>query len=577
MVELTTALCATYDLPQDTIVWDVGHQCYAYKLLTGRSDSFDTLRQFGGISGFPKREESPFDSFGTGHSSTSISAALGFAKARDLRGSSEQVVAVIGDGALTGGLAWEALNNASHLKTNLTVILNDNEMSISKNVGALATHLSKLRMLPLYRKVENKAKTVIENLPMGGKTLSRTAEGILHGVTHLIATQSGVMFEEMGLTYLGPIDGHDIDLMIEILSNVKHIKGPVLVHVLTTKGKGYEYAENNSRRFHGTAPFRIHDGELEESPGVPTYTGTFGDALVELAERDERIVAITAAMPDGTGLNKFAQRFPDRFFDVGIAEQHAVTFAAGLAASGLRPVVAAYSTFFQRAYDQIVHDVCLQKLPVVFAIDRAGLVGDDGPTHHGAFDLSYLRHIPNMVIGAPADAVELRGMLALALEHEGAFAVRYPRGSVSEPPLHSGDVSLRVGAADVLAEGDDVCIMAVGSMVAPSLRAVEILGKSGVSASLVNARFVKPLDAEVIINFAKRCRRLVLVEENAVQGGFGSAVAELLTDAGVYDVKIKQIGLPDKFIVHGDRPILRELHGLTPEHIARVSERLAQE
>ena len=574
VVELTTALYAVYDPPKDIVIWDVGHQCYAHKLLTGRVQRFDTLRQFGGISGFPRRDESPYDCFGTGHASTSISAAIGFAKARDLRGSDEHVIAVIGDGALTGGLALEAINNAGQLKTNLTVILNDNEMSISRNVGAMSTHLSKLRMLPLYRKVETKAKTVIENLPMGGKTLSRTAEGILHGVTHLMAAQTGIIFEEMGFTYLGPIDGHDIDLLMEVFSNVRQIESPVFVHVLTTKGKGYEHAENNSRVFHGVAPFQVKNGKAEKPPGGATYTEVFADALVELAEKDERIVAITAAMPDGTGLCEFAERFPTRFFDVGIAEQHAVTFAAGLAAAGLRPVVAVYSTFLQRAYDQIVHDVCLQKLPVIFAIDRAGLVGGDGPTHHGAFDLSYLRHIPNMVVAAPADAVELREMLRLAFEHQGPFAIRYPRGRIPEP-IHAAEESLKpavaVGMAEVLADGDDVCIMAVGSAVNLSLEALEILRRSHVSAALVNARFVKPLDSEVIISFARRCRRLVLVEDNARQGGFGSGVLELLANAGISDVKVKQVGLPDEFVGHGNCSILRELHGLDPGYIARVA------
>jgi 1-deoxy-D-xylulose-5-phosphate synthase len=573
-VELTLALYSSFDLPRDVLIWDVGHQCYAHKLLTGRYRSFDTLRQFGGISGFPKRDENPYDRFGTGHASTSISAALGFAKARDLKRSSEHVIAVIGDGALTGGMAWEALNNAGQLKTSLTVVLNDNEMSISKNVGAMSTHLSKLRMLPLYQRVENKAKNVIENLPMGGKALSRTAEGILHGVTHLMAAQTGIVFEEMGFKYFGPIDGHDTDLLVEIFNNVKTMKGPVLVHVLTTKGKGYEHAENDARSFHGVSPFQIGNGKSEDLPGGVTFTDAFADALLELGEQDERVVAITAAMPDGTGVHKFAERFPNRFYDVGIAEQHAVTFAAGLAAGGLKPVVAVYSTFLQRAYDQIVHDVCLQKLPVIFAIDRAGLVGDDGPTHHGAFDLSYLRHVPNMVVAAPSDAAELRLMLHLAASHDGPFAIRYPRGISPEIRAHAQMQPMSVGMAEVLAEGDDVCVIAVGSAVNLSLRALDLLREQGISAALVNARFVKPLDAGLIISFAKRCRRLVLVEENTVQGGFGSAVVELLASAGITDVEMAQIGLPDEFVGQGAQTILREFHGLDPEHIARVTAEL---
>ena len=569
VVELTTALYSIYDLPEDIVIWDVGHQCYAHKILTGRRERFGTLRQFEGISGFPRRDESPCDRFGTGHASTSISAALGFAKARDLRGSKERVIAIIGDGALTGGMAMEALNNVGQLKTDLTVILNDNEMSISPNVGAIAAHLSKLRMRPLYRRVEKQAKNVIDNLPIGGKTLSRTAEGILHGVTHLMAAQTGIMFEEMGFTYLGPIDGHDMELLIEIFTNVKKLEGPVFVHVLTTKGKGYEHAENDATVFHGVPSFEVKNGKVGKTPGGITFTEAFADHMVRLGEENPKVVAITAAMPDGTGLQKFADRFPDRFYDVGIAEQHAVTFAAGLAAAGLRPVVAVYSTFLQRAYDQIVHDVCLQNLPVVFAIDRAGIVGDDGATHQGTFDLSYLRHIPNMTIAAPSDAFELREMLSLALEHDGPFAIRYPRGPSPIIPREAAEMAL--GKAEVLAEGEDVCIMAVGSAVNLSLRAMEILAETGVSATLVNARFVKPLDKELIIELAKRCPRLVLVEENAVQGGFGSAVIELLASEGICDVRVRQVGLPDEFVAHGARPILREVHGLDPDHIARVA------
>lgn len=575
VVELTTALYAAYDPSKDVVIWDVGHQCYAHKLLTGRYNCFNTLRQFGGISGFPKRSENLCDCFGTGHASTSISAALGFAKARDLHGSDEQVIAVIGDGALTGGLAWEGLNNAGQLNTKLTVVLNDNEMSISRNVGALATHLNKLRMQPLYRKVENKARNVIQNLPMGGQTLSRTAEGILHGVTHLLAAKTGIIFEEMGFTYLGPIDGHDIDFLVEVFNLIKDIEGPVLVHVLTTKGKGYEFAENKPRTFHGTPPFAIQNGKIEKSSDEKTYTSAFSDILVELAEQDENVVAITAAMPDGTGLSKFAECFPDRFFDVGIAEEHAVTFASGLAASGFKPVFAVYSTFLQRAYDQIIHDVCLQKLPVIFAIDRAGLVGDDGPTHHGVFDLSYLRHIPNMTVAAPADVAELRSIFELALQHNGPFAIRYPRGACLKSISHSSK-PVTVGAAEVLAEGSDVCILAIGSAVNLAMKALDILKESNISAALINARFVKPLDSDLILSYADRCKRLVIVEENSVLGGFGSAVMELLSEAGIWDVKTKLLGLPDQFIEHGDRPILRELHGLDPEHIARTARDLIE-
>lgn len=576
VVELTTALHLVYNLPDDVIIWDVGHQCYAHKLLTGRYPNFQTLRQFGGISGFPKREESCYDSFGTGHASTSISAALGFAKARDLRGTDERVVAVIGDGALTGGMAWEALNNATNLKTDLTVILNDNEMSISKNVGALASHLSKLRVMPLYRKVESKAKDVLNSLPMGGATITRTAEGLLHGVTHLIAAQTGIIFEELGFTYLGPIDGHDIDQLVELFRSARSVPGPVLIHVLTTKGKGYEYAENNARAFHGVPPFHVENGKAENSSSKTTFTQAFSDAMVELGEQDERVVAITAAMPDGTGLSKFGQRFPKRFFDVGIAEQHAVTFAAGLAASGCRPVVCVYSTFLQRAYDQVLHDVCLQNLPVVIALDRAGLVGDDGPTHHGVFDLSFLRSIPNLVLAAPSDGVELREMLRLAMKHDGPYALRYPRGVIPDPPIHTESKGFSIGEGEVLAEGNDVCIVAIGAGVALSLDALKIIRESGVSATLINARFVKPLDEDLIIKSAMKSGKLVLVEENTGVGGFGSGVLELLAERGIHDITVKLIGLPDQFVEQGTKCVLNELCGIDAEHIARVAIDLVQ-
>lgn len=570
VVELTTALYTVYDPSEDAVVWDVGHQCYAHKLLTGRFNEFCTLRQFGGISGFPKRTESDYDCFGTGHSSTSISAALGFAKARDLRSSDEHVVAIIGDGALSGGMALEALNNAGQLGTDITVILNDNEMSISRNVGALSTHLSKLRMMPLYRRVESKARTVIENLPMGGKTLSRTAEGLLHGVTHLLGAKSGIIFEEMGFTYLGPINGHDIELLSEVFASAKDISGPVMIHVLTTKGKGYEHAENKPRMFHGTPPFEVANGTFEKKPGGISFTDAFADTLIELAEQDERIVAITAAMPDGTGLSKFAERFPTRFFDVGIAEQHAVTFAAGLAAAGMKPVIGIYSTFLQRAYDQVVHDVCLQNLPVVFAIDRAGLVGDDGPTHHGAYDLSFLRHIPNLVVAAPSTVSELTAMLRLAFSHGGPFAIRYPRGAEPNglPVIEESEPA--VGKGRLLVEGDDVCIAAVGSAVSISFKAVELLAEKGISASLIDCGYVKPLDKELITVQAVKCGRLMLVEENALQGGFGSAVLEMLSEAKICDIRVRMAGIPDDFIRHGAQPLVRELCGLSDAQIAQT-------
>lgn len=575
IVELTLALHTVYDQPKDKIIWDVGHQTYAHKLLTERSDRFDTLRQFCGISGFPKIEESPYDCFGTGHSSTSISAALGFAKARDLKGEDEHVIAVIGDGALTGGLAWEALNNAGHQNTRLIVILNDNEMSITQNVGALPTHLSKLKIRPGYRKFENKAKEVLQHLPVGSRTITRTAEGIMHGVTHLMAAQAGIIFEEMGFTYLGPIDGHNIDLLIQMLESVKEINKPVFVHILTTKGKGYEHAENKPWVFHGTPPFEIGNG-LTEKNGKPTFSAAFSEEIVELAEKNEKITAITAAMLDGSGLQEFSQLFPERFFDVGIAESHAVTFAAGLAAAGLRPVVSIYSTFLQRAYDQIVHDVCLQNLPVVFAVGNAGLVGEDGPTHHGVFDLSYLRHIPNMVIASPSCGGELKQMLRLAFEQSSPFAIRFPRGFCPGEVPNATETPVSLGKAEKIADGDDVCIIALGCAVYAAASARETLAEKGISAGVINARFVKPLDSELIKEAAQKTHRLVVVEENAVIGGLGSAVAELLAESGIEGIKIKLLGIPDSFVQHGACTALREKCSLDSTHIAQAAEELGR-
>jgi len=568
-VELAVALHAVFDSPRDKIIWDVGHQCYAHKILTGRKEEFSTLRQGGGVSGFARREESEHDAFGAGHASTSISAALGLAKARDLRGGDEHVVAVIGDGALTGGLALEGLNNAEQLKTDVIVILNDNEMSIAENVGAMALHLSKLRMAPLYQRVETRAKDLVGKMP-AGKTLYRTAEGISHGVVRLLGSKAGVLFEELGFTYLGPIDGHNTELMIDVLESAMKIKGPLLVHVVTQKGRGYEFAENNARVFHGISGFDVTDGTIERSSGNTSYAKAFGETLVELAAEDPRIVAITAAMPDGTGLARFADAYPDRFFDVGIAEEHAVTFAAGLAAGGLRPVVALYSTFLQRGYDQVIHDVCLQSLPVVFAIDRAGLVGEDGPTHHGAFDLSFLRHIPRLVVAAPKDTMELRDLLATALKHDGPMAIRYPRGggpcAYAPEPMRI----LAIGQGERLVEGDEAAIVAVGSTVYPALAAASLLAGQGIRAEVINARFVKPLDEQLILGVLDRGTPTVVVEENTVVGGLGSAVLELASAHGCPVGSIKRVGIPDAFVEHDSPEALREKVGLTPAKIARA-------
>jgi 1-deoxy-D-xylulose-5-phosphate synthase len=568
-VELAVALHAVFDSPRDKIIWDVGHQCYAHKILTGRKEEFSTLRQGGGVSGFARREESEHDAFGAGHASTSISAALGLAKARDLRGGDEHVVAVIGDGALTGGLALEGLNNAEQLKTDVIVILNDNEMSIAENVGAMALHLSKLRMAPLYQRVETRAKDLVGKMP-AGKTLYRTAEGISHGVVRLLGSKAGVLFEELGFTYLGPIDGHNTELMIDVLESAMKIKGPLLVHVVTQKGRGYEFAENNARVFHGISGFDVTDGTIERSSGNTSYAKAFGETLVELAAEDPRIVAITAAMPDGTGLARFADAYPDRFFDVGIAEEHAVTFAAGLAAGGLRPVVALYSTFLQRGYDQVIHDVCLQSLPVVFAIDRAGLVGEDGPTHHGAFDLSFLRHIPRLVVAAPKDTMELRDLLATALKHDGPMAIRYPRGggpcAYAPEPMRI----LAIGQGERLVEGDEAAIVAVGSTVYPALAAASLLAGQGIRAEVINARFVKPLDEQLILGVLDRGTPTVVVEENTIVGGLGSAVLELASSHGCPVGSIKRVGIPDAFVEHDSPEALREKVGLTPAKIARA-------
>ena len=568
-VELTIALHTVFDSPHDKLIWDVSHQCYAHKLLTGRQDGFSSLRQGGGLSGFTKREESEHDPFGAGHASTSISAALGLAKARDVRGGNEHVVAIIGDGAMTGGLALEGLNNANQLNTNVTVVLNDNEMSISENVGAMALHLSKLRMAPLYQRVEARAREMVGKMP-AGKTLTRTAEGLSHGVVRLLGSKTGALFEELGFTYLGPIDGHNTEVLIEVLESAKKLKGPLLIHVLTKKGKGYEFAENNARIFHGISGFDIADGSIERAHGNTSYTKTFSETLIELAKEDERIVAITAAMPDGTGLAKFAELYPDRFFDVGIAEEHAVTFAAGLAAGGLRPVVALYSTFLQRAYDQIMHDVCLQNLPVVFAIDRAGLVGEDGPTHHGAFDLSYLRHIPGLVVAAPKDTMELRDLLATAFKHDGPMAIRYPRGGGPCPYEYRDADIFSIGKGEKLVEGEDAVIVSVGSTVYPSIDAAGLLLEEGLSVGVVNARFVKPLDEQLILDTLKLNVPVVVVEDNTIAGGLGSAILEFASNNGINLGPIRMLGIPDAFVEHDSPESLKDKIGLSSLGIART-------
>jgi 1-deoxy-D-xylulose-5-phosphate synthase len=558
VVELTLAIYRVFDAPKDKIVWDVGHQSYAHKLITGRYDKFHTLRKFKGISGFPKRSESLYDAFGTGHSSTSISSALGMIEARDRNGEDFKVIAVIGDGAMTAGLAFEGLNHAGQLKKDLIVVLNDNEMSISPNVGALSAYLNRILTGDVFTRFKKETKNILESIPRVGGPVARFAEKLEESLKGLVLP--GMLFEELGFKYVGPIDGHNIALLIETLENIKNVEHPTLIHVFTRKGKGYEFSEREPSMFHGVGPFEPETGSPvgKKAGGGMAWGDVFGQALTEIAESDDKVVAISAAMCEGTGLTGFAKRYPDRFYDVGIAEPHAVTFAAGLAAEGIKPVVAIYSTFLQRSYDEIVHDVCLQNLPVIFAIDRAGLVGEDGPTHHGAFDLSYLRHIPNLVVMAPKDANELRAMLEMALMHDGPLAIRYPRGMAPE-----GDPGkpISIGESETLVEGGDIAMLAVGNMVQPALEASEKLRANGISAMVLNMRFIKPLDRQSVLRAAE-LGKVITIEENALQGGFGSAVLEFLNSEGIRDFRLSRLGIPDQFVEQGTQRELRELYGL---------------
>ena len=563
VIELTLALHYVFNSPEDKIVWDVGHQSYGHKLITGRRDSFPTIRKEGGIAGFPKREESVHDAFNTGHSSTSISAALGIREGRDKNGEKFKVVAVIGDGALTGGLALEGLNHAGHLKKDLIVILNDNEMSISANVGALSAYMNRILTGEFYRRFKKETKSFLEGIPKLGAPMAKIAQKFEESVKGLILP--GVLFEELGFDYVGPIDGHNIDLLIDTLKRIKPSTSPTLVHVITKKGKGYEFSEKDPCVFHGIGPFELETGSVIGGKGATTYSAAFGKILSDIAANDRRIIAISAAMKEGTGLECFAGKYPDRFYDVGIAEPHAVTFAAGLATRGLRPVVAIYSTFLQRGYDEIIHDVCLQKLPVIFAIDRAGIVGEDGPTHNGLFDVSYLRHIPELVVMAPKDGAEMRKMFEFAVKHEGPSAIRYPRGKVPEADLPCEDLSL--GRSETLREGEDIALIALGSCVIPALSAAERLEKTGVHATVINARFVKPIDGEMLREVASRVPRIVTIEENVLQGGFGSAVIEYLSDSEINHVKVKRLGIGDKFIEQGKPGSLKEKYGIDTDGI----------
>lgn len=566
VVELTLALHRVFESPRDKIIWDVGHQSYVHKLLTGRLERFSTIRQLGGLSGFTKPDESPHDIFGAGHSSTSISAAVGLAKARDLSGENHKVIAVIGDGSMTAGMAFEALNHAGHLKTDLIVVLNDNEMSIAPNVGALSSYLSTLRMNPTVHRLKEEIEYLVQRIPKVGELTARYLEKLKDSLKYMVIP--GILFEELGFSYFGPVDGHNIHQLTQIFRDASGHGGPVLIHVLTKKGKGYPPAENNAAKYHGIPGFEISTGHLRKSSGDPTFSRIFGESLVELAKEDHRIVAITAAMPEGTGLVDFARLFPERFFDVGIAEQHAVTMAAGLARGGKKPVVTIYSTFLQRAYDQILHDVCLQELPVVFALDRAGVVGEDGPTHHGVFDFAYLRHIPGLTIMAPGNENELRQMLELALKLEKPVAIRYPRGHVrgeikdQEPVVY--------GKSEVLRGGERAAVFAVGPMVEPAEKAARRLAQSGIGCAVINVRFVKPLDRETIIYWARRVPHLVTVEDHVLAGGFGSAVLELLADEGIKRTQVTRIGYPDCFVENGTIQELHDLYGLNEEGIYRA-------
>jgi 1-deoxy-D-xylulose-5-phosphate synthase len=568
VVELTLALHYVFDTPRDKLIWDVGHQAYAHKLITGRRKQFKTLRQEGGISGFPKREESIYDTFGSGHSGNSVSAALGMAEARDLRGEDHKVIAIIGDGGLTAGMAFEALNCAGEQKRDLIVVVNDNEMSISKSVGAVSAYLNRIMTGHRVNRFRDDIKRFLQEIPGIGSSVLKLVKQGEESLKGLLVP--GILFEELGFQYFGPLEGHHLDHLIETFRNIRKLKGPILIHVLTKKGKGYPPAEQNPDIYHGVGRFERATGKIHTNSSPPTYTEIFGRTLVELAGKDERVVAITAAMPLGTGLTEFAERFPKRFYDIGIAEQHGVTFAAGLALEGLRPVVAIYSTFLQRAYDQIVQDVCLQRVPVVFAMDRGGIVGEDGPTHQGLFDFSYLRHIPGMIVMAPKDENELRRILATAIRYEdGPIAFRYPRGSGYGVALDKKIKPLKIGKGEVLRQGEDCLILAIGSTVYPTLQAATLLEAEGIGVTVVNSRFVVPLDEELIDDLARRHRVLMTVEENVVTGGFGSAVLEFLHTRGYSLPRVHCLGIPARFVEHSPQAVLRRKYRLDPEGIAQ--------
>lgn len=568
-VELAIAVHTVFDTPRDKVIWDIGHQAYPHKLLTGRLDTFETLRQTDGISGFLSREESKYDVFGAGHSSTSISAALGIAAARDVNNDDFKVIAIIGDGGLTGGMALEGLNAAGDFKKDMLVILNDNQMSISPTIGAISKHFHKLISSRGYNRLRSGAKELINFFPSDAKALAQKIEASL---------KPGTLFEEFGFRYFGPLDGNDLESLIPILTGIRELTGPILVHVVTKKGKGYPPAEEDPVGFYSVSgQFDLKTGKsLRPASATPKYTDVFSRTLIEMAKKDSRIIGVTAAMPGGTGLDKFSEAYPERCFDVGLAEQCAVTFAAGLATEGLKPVVAIYSTFLQRGYDQVLHDVCIQNLPVVFALDRAGLVGADGPTHHGVFDIAYLRSIPNIVSMAPKDENELQHMLKTALTYEmGPIALRYPRGTGTGVKLETESKPLPIGKAEICHEGEDLLIVALGNRVYPALEAAQTLSKTGIETTVVNARFIKPLDTTLIVDLAKQIGKIITVEDGVLMGGFGSAVLEALAAEAITDVRVTSLGVPDRFIEHGDVKTLYDRYGYDTEAIIRAGVALA--
>jgi 1-deoxy-D-xylulose-5-phosphate synthase len=566
-VELAIAVHYAFNTPKDAILWDVGHQTYPHKILTGRLGKFSTLRQLGGISGFPNKDESPeYDLFTCGHSSTSISNALGMAMARDIKNEKNKVVAIIGDASLAGGMAFEALNHAGHTGKDIIVILNDNERSISKSVGALSRYLNKIIAAPAYNKIRLDVERLVKRIPRFGFRAYRAARKLEEGLKNLLVP--GILFEELGFRYFGPINGHDIPQLVATFRNLMKLNEPILIHVITRKGKGYKFAENDPIAFHGTTAFDIITGLKLPSNNAVTFTESFGEKIAELGEKDPRIVGITAAMLDGTGFSKFAAKFPTRFFDVGIAEEHAIGLGAGLAAGGFRPVITIYSTFLQRGYDQIIHDVCLQNLPVILCLDRAGLVGEDGPTHHGLFDIAYLRSIPNLTFMAPATPAELKAMLEFAVTVNGPVAIRYPRGSST---LSQESITpIKLGKSEIMRKGKDIAIVALGCMVEKALVIAELLAKKHIEATVINARFIKPIDEELLASLCADIKKIVTLEDGVLEGGFGSSVLEFMERASIKGVKIRRIGLPSRFIEHGKRSELFSKYNLTPEAICDV-------